>query len=354
MSKTVKVLGLMSGSSLDGVDLAYCEFDLDDTNSWKYKIICADTIPYSKYWKAILTNLQSKSAIELVDKDIQYGILLGEMAMDFIIKHQLQADFISSHGHTIFHEPAKGFTFQLGHGQAMATQSGLPVICDFRTKDILLGGQGAPLVPIGDKLLFGDFEMCLNIGGIANISFDEHTKRIAYDICPANQVLNWLSEKNGFSFDAGGAIAKTGQVNTELLNLLNEDQYYTLQSPKSLSNQYVQQNFIDAVKSYPDSIENKLRTVVEHIVLEIDDATNDLPKGRMLITGGGAHNSFLISRLIDISKHQIIVPGSLLVDYKEALVFAFMGILRQRNEINCLASVTGAKTDCSSGVIFYP
>ena len=352
MSEHWKVLGLMSGSSLDGVDLAFCEFQKKVNAGWVYNIKQSETFAYDKEWKELLQFMPAQSAAKIAEYDILYGKYLGKISKAFLAKHDLKPDFISSHGHTIFHEPAKGFTLQLGDGQAMAIQSGFSVICDFRTKDILLGGQGAPLVPIGDKLLFADYEMCLNIGGIANISFDDQNKRIAYDICPANQVLNFLSLQKNIPFDKGGAIARSGEVNTQLLNLLNQDPFYRLKSPKSLSNQYVRRNFIEVMDSYQASIENKLRTFVEHIAMNICDETNDLPTGNMLVTGGGAHNSFLRERIEALSKHQIIIPVKKLVDFKEALVFAFIGILRKRNEINCLASVTGARTDCSTGIIF--
>jgi len=354
MGHSYNVLGLMSGSSLDGIDIALCRFETDEKNNYMYTILEAETISYPQSWIETLTKLSSSTGEELIEKDISYGKYLGYVAKSFIEKYKLSVDFIASHGHTIFHQPDKAFTFQLGNGQAMATASGLTVICNFRSKDISLGGQGAPLVPIGDELLFPEYAVCLNLGGIANISYTKFGRRMAHDVCPANQVLNSLSKQLGFDFDKGGEIASKGTINQELLSRLNQDKYYDQSAPKSLSNQYVQSNFIELINKIDDSIENKLRTCTEHIVQQICKDTNVLPKGKLLATGGGALNTFLIHHLQESSKHDVHVPEKKLVDYKEAMVFAFMSVLRIRDEINCFASVTGALKDSSCGVIYYP
>jgi anhydro-N-acetylmuramic acid kinase len=354
MSASYNILGMMSGSSLDGLDLAFCEFNVDKAGKWAYTILNAETVSYPRYWQNFLMELPLSTGLELIEKDISYGNFLGEIAKTFLTKHQLKADFISSHGHTIFHQPEKAFTFQLGNGQALATASGLTAICDFRSKDISLGGQGAPLVPVGDELLFAEFDLCLNLGGIANISFKRDGLRVAHDVCPANQLLNFLSKQKNRDFDEDGNLASGGLVNNELLEFLNKNQYYAISSPKSLSNQYVQQSFIGGITSFDETVENKLRTCTEHIVQQIHRDTKEMAKGKLLATGGGAHNTFLIRRLREISKHEIIVPEKKLIDFKEALVFAFMGVLRLRGEANSLASVTGATKNSSGGVIFYP
>lgn len=354
MAISYTVLGIMSGSSLDGIDLALCKFELDKQNKWHFQILKAETHPYPDYCLKTLVALPMQSGNKLVEEDINYGKYLGEVANSFLKKHKLTADFISSHGHTIFHQPDKAYTFQLGNGQALSTLSGFTAICDFRSKDILLGGQGAPLVPIGDEMLFSDFDICLNIGGIANISYKKDGKRLAHDVCPANQLLNFLSSLRGFAYDEDGNLASSGKVNNKLLQSLNRNTYYKLNAPKSLSNNYVQDSFIGTIKKIPDTAENKLRTCIEHIVFQIKQDIEDLPQGKILVTGGGAHNSFLINRIRETGKHQVVIPDKTLVDFKEALIFAFMGVLRFRNEVNCLASVTGAKRDCSSGIFFNP
>ncbi len=350
---TYQILGIMSGSSLDGVDLAYCTFN-KQLNNWAYQIIKAETIPYDLQWIDSLISAMNMSGKDLFELHTKYGRYLGEIAHKFLKKNKLEVDFIASHGHTVFHEPVNGFTFQLGEGQALAQVSNQKVICDFRSKDISLGGQGAPLVPIGDDFLFSDYANCINIGGIANISYRKSSKRIAFDICPANQMLNHLSKQLGKSYDADGKIASSGVINDELLTKLNADKFYNLNPPKSLNNQYVKYNFISHIDQCNEKVENKLRTVTEHIAIQLSKAIEDANPGKVLITGGGAYNLTLIQRVRSFITNEIIVPEDNIVDFKEALIFAFMGLLRSRNEINCLASVTGAMRDSSGGVFFYP
>lgn len=346
---TYKVIGLMSGTSLDGVDLAYCEFDFD--KSWEYKIICAETIPYPTSWKNRLINLISSSKDEIKSTNIEYGKYLGSLVRDFIKKYQLSPDFISSHGHTIFHQPEKKYTLQIGDGKTISNIAKLPVVYDFRTLDVELGGQGAPLVPIGDKLLFEDFSYCVNFGGIANISYEDKQKRIAFDICPVNMVLNHFAKRLGFEYDDQGQLARTGSLNFELLEQLNELDYYQLSPPKSLGREWVEKNMfslIDKLKMEPKDV---LNTFIEHIIFQIKNVLKNLPNGKILITGGGAKNTYLIKQLQKVVDSKIIVPDETLIDYKEAMVFAFLGVLKWRDEINCLSSVTGASCDSCSGLV---
>ncbi len=347
------ILGLMSGSSLDGLDIAHCEFYFEDSK-WEYKIIKAQTFTYNEEWLLKLRELPKQKAKEIAKTDIEYGKLTAGFVNEFLKQYKIKPDLIASHGHTIFHEPAQGFTFQLGNGKIIASETGIKTICDFRTKDIMLGGQGAPLVPIGDKYLFGEFDFCLNLGGIANISFEENGQMTAFDICGANQILNHLSLQAGKPYDANGNIASLGKMNRELFNLLNSDPFFRLQAPKSLSNKYVRTNFINVVDNFNCPLEDKLFTVVKHIAFQANNAIKNLAQGKLLISGGGTHNSFLVTAIKREIKHEIIVPDNKTIDFKEALIFAFMGVLRNLNQTNCLASVTGAKDDCSGGVIFLP
>jgi len=346
-------LGLMSGSSLDGLDIAHCEFCLED-GKWDYKIIEAKTFPYGEEWMIKLRELPNENTKEITKANIEYGKLTASFVNKFIRQYKLKPDLIASHGHTIFHEPAKGFTLQIGDGLTIAKETGIKTICDFRTKDISLGGQGAPLVPIGDKLLFNDYNFCLNIGGIANISFEENGQMTAFDICGANQILNHLSLQAGKPYDENGNIASLGKMNRELFKLLNSDLFLHKQAPKSLSNQYVKKNFINVIDEFNCPLEDKLFTVVKHIAFQTNIVITHLPIGKLLVSGGGTHNSFLITALKRETKHKIIVPHNEVIDFKVALIFAFMGVLRNLNLTNCLASVTGAKSDCSSGVVFLP
>ncbi len=351
MSKEHTGLGIMSGTSLDGIDLAVVRFSRDA--KWDYQLLEAVTIDYPLKWKEKLHNAFQFSAIDLAKLDIELGTYIGESAKKFLEKHQLEIDFISSHGHTIFHQPQKKISVQIGHGQAIADTSGRKVINDFRTADVLLGGQGAPLVPIGDQLLFGSYAYCLNLGGISNISFNKQNKRIAYDICPVNMALNYLSNQLGQSYDRDGNMGMRGNLNKQLLTDLNKLSFYREKPPKSLGREWFEKVFLPVLNSY-SGIEpiDQLATLYEHIAVQISRQLEG--NGKMLITGGGAHNSFLLSKIREKTNIECHVPNKQVIDFKEAIVFAFMGLLRLLGETNCYSSVTGALNDSSTGVIFMP
>lgn len=346
------VVGLMSGSSLDGVDVALCRFL--KTGSWSFSIIRSGVVPYSEEWKEKLKTATLMTGHELIKLHAQYGHYLGTLVNEFLQQGNEKADFISSHGHTIFHQPAKGFTLQVGDGAAIAAETSLPVVCNFRTADVALGGQGAPLVPVGDRLLFGDYDFCLNIGGIANISAEMDGERIAYDICPANQLLNRYAAMLGFEYDKDGELASAGELNSALMQKLNSFRYYREQFPKSLGNENIAEYFFPVLEESPCSIQDKLRTCTEHIAQQIAEAihgdSNQIKS--VLVTGGGAFNKFLIKLIKEKAHHRIILPPDDIIKFKEAVVFAFLGVLRMRNEINVLKSVTGAKRDSASGALY--
>ena len=341
----------MSGTRLDGLDLAFCEFNLVD-DRWVYEIGHAETIPYSGNWKELLCNLESGTALDFVTADIEFGHLLGRLTKDFIKKHNLHPDFISSHGHTIFHQPGKRITAQIGRGSAIAAETGLPVICDFRSLDVALGGQGAPLVPIGDQLLFNTFDYCLNIGGFANISCEKEGKRIAFDICPANIVLNQLAKSLGLEYDPDGMHASKGIINQPLLDTLNALQFYGKPAPKSLGKEWVVEHVFPLLKNEALAVSDLLSTFCEHIAMQVAKAATGNHLQKLFTTGGGALNKHLINRVRKYTGPEIIIPDANTINYKEALIFAFLGVLRWRNEINCLKSVTGASRDSSGGAIF--
>ncbi len=346
----------MSGSSLDGLDIAYTEF-WQENDEWHYNLIKGETIPYSSEWAKILKNIRNYPAAKLIEIHHGYGKFLGELTLRFIDKHALKPDLVASHGHTVFHNPARGYTFQLGYGQAIASKTGITTIADFRTKDITLGGQGAPLVPIGDELLFNDFKACINLGGIANISFSQKGKRIAFDVVPANQLLNFLAGKAGLEYDNDGKLASKGKMIENLHKILSADPYYQKPVPKSLSNEYVAESFIPLPESINGTTEDKLYTVTHHIAEQLNKALSIIEpakKRKILITGGGAKNRFLIEQLKKICSDNIVLPSTLLIDFKEAMIFALMGVLRLNKKVNCLASATGAVSDSSSGIIFLP
>ena len=341
----------MSGTSLDGLDLAFCKFSKDDTR-WSYQIQCAETIPYTDHWKKVLSSLEAGSALDFVTTDIEYGHLLGRLTHDFIDRYNLVPDFIASHGHTIFHRPEKRITSQIGRGSAISAETGYPVVCDYRSLDVALGGQGAPLVPIGDALLFGEFDFCLNLGGFANISYQNANERMAYDVCPANIVMNHLALQTGFDFDPGGKLAGSGTVSQQLLESLNGLPYYQLAFPKSLGKEWVVQHIFPLLKNSNQATNDLLATFCEHIAIQVAASTGGKKETKMLITGGGAFNGFLISRIRHHASPEIIIPDAHTINFKEALIFAFLGVLRWRNESNCLRSVTGALKDSSGGAIY--
>ncbi len=356
--KTYSILGLMSGTSLDGLDLAHCQFS-NTQDQWEYKIVAHQSIPYSKTMRTALKDAIFLKAEELLQLNNSYGTWLGEQAKMFIDEHQLVVDAVSSHGHTTHHRPDKGLTYQIGSGQHLANACGLQVICDFRTNDVALGGQGAPLVPIGDRLLFGKYDFCLNLGGISNISFELEGKRIAYDIGLANMILNHITRKIDLDFDRGGALARNGRRNVEMLSRLNQLEFYRLPPPKSIGYEWFLEKVVPIVDATNDTPQNLLHTAVVHICEKIGDRIKQHQKSRsqtLLVTGGGALNDFLIETLQQVlgEDTKVVVPPSLLIEYKEALIFALMGALRLAQRTNVFASVTGAKRDSSSGVLYLP
>ena len=344
-------IGLMSGSSLDGLDIALIRFHEED-DKYGFQILAAETLPYPEYWTKQLSEAFHKQPEDLVQLDKDYGKYLGEQVLAFAQRHNATPDFVASHGHTIFHRPEEHYTLQIGDGAELAKACGFAVVNDFRSEDVGKGGQGAPLVPIGDKLLFNDYEICLNIGGIANLSYDEDGKRIAYDLCIANQALNYLAQMQGLEYDKDGALARSGEVDHSLLKKLNNLPFFLQEPPKSLGREFFETYQKELLKSL--SVEDMLATFVEHIALQIALPISLLPKGKILCTGGGARNRFLIERLQARTKHEVVVPEKQIIDYKEALVFAFLGLLRLEGKTNVLASVTGAESDSCSGKIWHP
>jgi anhydro-N-acetylmuramic acid kinase len=430
------ILGLMSGTSLDGLDMAACKFWVEN-KQWKYEIIKAETYQYNFQEKEILKNAINLSGAELISLHHQYGNLIGQKVNEFCQQHHIKPDYIASHGHTIFHQPNNqsnfftnqenpsstnqnskspiqnsqftiqnsksnqnsqftiqnskfqnqhsqftitihnskslihnstftihnskspihnsqftGFTFQLGHGADIAAQSGIKTICDFRTTDVAYGGQGAPLVPIGDELLFSAFDYCLNLGGISNISFNENRIRKAFDIGICNIALNHLVQEINLKYDKDGLIAQSGKTNESLLNQLINAAKINHLNQHSLGFEWYK-NFMEPLLRLSEaSIPDKLSTVCEFIALQI--AHTIKTNGKILITGGGAKNKFLIECIKHKVNNQIVIPDEQLTDFKEALIFAFLGMLRVNESVNALCQVTGASKDTSGGCIYLP
>lgn len=348
----------MSGTSLDGLDLAFCHI-WESKNLWNFEIKQTKSISYNSEMRERLKNSIFLSADELLQFHNTYGIWLGEQAKTFIEENTLEIDFIASHGHTTHHQPENGLTFQIGSGQHLANTSGQKIVCDFRTNDVALGGQGAPLVPIGDLLFFGKYDFCLNLGGISNVSFDKNGNRIAYDIGLANMILNHITRKIDLAYDKGGEMARQGNINTEMLEKLNNLEYYRLPFPKSIGYEWFVSKVVPIVDETEDSIENLLHTSIHHIcekVAQQVQMNSTKVESNLFVTGGGTLNTFLVETLQEKlgTTTKVVIPSKILIEYKEALVFALMGALRSENKINVLCSVTGAKHDSSSGVIFLP
>ena len=342
----------MSGTSLDGVDLAHINFEIKN-GKWSYKIFECDTISYSNEMISKLKNGIHLSSIELSELNIEYTNLLGNIISEFIDKNNISnLDAVCSHGHTILHQPQNGFTLQIGNLPEIAKITNQKVVCDFRVQDVLFGGQGAPLVPIGDKILFSEFDYCLNLGGFSNISFEENNERIAFDISPVNTVLNFYANTFGLEYDDKGKISESGNINIELFDELNKLEFYHKSYPKSLGFEFVQEIILPILNNYPITVEDKMRTFTEHIAFQIGEILKT-KTGKLLISGGGVYNEFLIERIKKyLPSIEVIIPDEKTIQYKEALIFALLGVLKLRNEINVLASVTGAKQNHSSGEVF--
>lgn len=345
------LIGMMSGTSLDGLDLAYCKFTHDRV--WSFSIIHSKTFEYSDEFRERLRKAPSLNTSQLKDLSDDFGLLMAKELKKFTTQFSInQLDGIASHGHTVFHEPKKSITIQIGSPQAIYSIFKCPIIYDFRTQDVAMGGQGAPLVPVADKYLFSSFQACLNLGGFSNISFDIHGIRIAFDICPVNIVLNLLSNKIGIPYDDKGFESSKGIINVELLKSLNKLEYFSQTFPKSLAWEWVIKEVIPLLDASGISVKNQMRTFVEHVVFQINRVILTHEIQSVLITGGGAHNDFLLARLNTISPCLCQKADNKLIENKEAMCFAFLGLLRMKNEINIWSSVTGCVNDHSSGRIY--
>ncbi len=354
---TYNIIGLMSGTSLDGLDVAYVQLTNTDGNDWKYDLKAYQTFTYDDELQQTLGIVTELPAVKIYKLDKELGNSMADSVNEFIRTHKIkkeEIDLIASHGHTVFHQPDKGFTVQIGCGSTIALKTGIKVVNDFRTKDVILGGQGAPLVPVGDFLLFGhQAESYLNIGGIANISFKKNGKIQAFDCSPGNLPLNKLAQNKGLFYDKNGELAKSGEINFFLLDLLNALPYYTQEGPKSLGIEWLENDFYPLVK-FDRDIENNLRTIIEHEAIQIGAILNKNKLKSVMITGGGALNTFLIHRIGHYFEGEIILPEKEIIEFKEAIVFAFLGALYLENKPNCLHEVTGASRDVCGGVLHLP
>lgn len=352
------IIGLMSGSSLDGLDIALCEFEYADKEQINWKIIAAKTYEYSSKWQLRLEKLPEQSALVYAKTHSYFGHYMGEFVNQFIEETGADPDCIASHGHTIFHYPNQTMTAQIGDGAALAAKTGLPVISDFRTHDIALQGEGTPLAPTVDRYLFSEYEFLLNLGGIANVTQQTAEKRIAFDITPCNQILNALANLLNLEYDEDGQIAASGTSISELEKLLNTFPFYRKTYPKSLDNQFIIHKFLPKVLEFEGSIADKMHTCCkvfgQQIAKSINQLKNDNQDSKVLVTGGGAYHSFLIHCIQEQLNPSInlILPNSIIIEYKEALLMALLGFLRIQNQTNCFSEITGARQDSIGGAIY--
>ena len=356
-------IGVMSGSSLDGLDIALCKLEILNGN-WRHEIITAECLPFSPEWKHQLLYTIFVSGKDLSELHSAFGKYIGECVHCFITQNNIQQniDCIASHGHTIFHFPEEGYTTQIGDGAAIAAASGITTVCDLRALDVAHGGTGAPIVPIADKLLFTDYEFCLNLGGIANISAKKGDKILAFDVCPCNQLLDYFAQELNKDYDENGALAASGNTDEVKLQQLLANSFHQLSFPKSLDNSFSRINAQPILESIEGSIEDKLRTAVEYIAIQLANDFNvvaealkiNLKDSKVLVTGGGAFNGFLIERLKASTNVQVVIPDDDTIKFKEALAMALIGVLRLRGEVNVFSSVTNAKKDTVNGAVYLP
>ncbi len=352
ISERYSVLGLMSGTSLDGLDICHAEF-FRENSQWKFQILEYHTYPIPEKISKDINAFSSLDPEQIKNLSHEFGEFSGHSIISFLKeKNVTHIDLIGAHGHTLFHDPKAGITLQIGNGPEIRDLTGIETICDFRTADVALGGQGAPLVPIGDHELFYDFSACINIGGFANISFESRGKRIAYDLCAANFVMNRWAENIGLKYDDRGLLAESGNVITPLLNELNNLAYYSESPPKSLGREWIESVLQPIFQKYSTaSTPDLLATFNQHIATIIAD-TIDQFDGPVLFTGGGVYNQFLMKNISKKTSTKVVIPPKNWIEQKEALIFGFLAVLRKRGEVNVLSSVTGAQKDHSSGVIW--
>ena len=348
--KNFNVIGVMSGTSLDGVDIVYVKFTLNE--SWRFKIINSKTYKYADSTVDMLSDISKKNLEEIKEIDVVYSNKLAKIINEFIEEFSInKIDFVSSHGHTAIHDPSNLITYQIGNLSTLSTEINQKVICDFRVQDVKLGGEGAPLVPVGEKYLFQEYDSFINLGGFANISNHKGESLIAYDICPVNIVLNNLSKKIGKDFDDKGSIASSGKLIINLYEELEKLEYYQSSPPKSLGIEWVDECIFPLINKYFDyPIEDLLNTLSNHIANQISNNLKNLDK--VLVSGGGAYNDYLIHLIRSKTDSEIVIPSKNIIEFKEALIFAFLGVLRLLNINNCYSSVTGASKDHCSGKIF--
>lgn len=343
----------MSGTSMDGLDIAHCELTEQENGKWEYKINVAKTVAYNDLWRLRLSKLRNQNALNVHKTDRYFGEYIGELINEFLSENNLDADLIGSHGHTIFHQPENNISFQIGSASAISAVTDIPTVANFRMMDVVKYGEGAPISGTGDRLLFGEFDMCLNLGGFANISGSVDGEAVAYDVCPCNILLNRIAREFGQEYDEDGKIAEQGGIDYDLLSDLNSIEYYDLPYPKSLGREWINEHFWFRVRQSDAGKEDRMKTLVDHIAQQvgnnIEKLAQDSATSRVYVTGGGAYNKVLIDHLRTHTDAEIVVPEPVVIEYKEALIFGLLAVLRVQNKTNILSSYTGAEMDSVAG-----
>lgn len=354
------IIGVMSGTSTDGLDIAHVTFSYDDKNQiWTHQLVNAEMYNYPDDFAKKLNSAKELNGLSLKKLDNELGSFIGHSVNEFLSKYKIEKneiDAIASHGHTVFHQPKEKLTLQIGNGQIIASTTGIKTINNFREKDVLYGGQGAPLVPIGDLKLFSLFaDAFLNLGGFANISANKNDKIVAFDICPCNLPLNLYASLVGYPYDRNGELGRSiSYKNSRLVETLNGIPFYKKMWPKSLGAEWFENEFIPMLDIDELTAQEKLKICYDHISDQISKSIISLGAKKVLATGGGAKNKFLIDLIEEKSEVEIIVPDIQLIDFKEAIIFAFLGVLFLTEQPNCLKDVTGASENVVGGVLYNP
>lgn len=354
-------IGMMTGTSMDGADLAYCAF-WEENGHWQYELLASETVPLEESWVSRLAYLEAADARTFARTHVYLGHYFGKMIARFIQDKQLSPEFVALHGQTIFHQPEKNYTAQIGDGETIASYLACPVVTNFRNKDVAAGGQGAPLVPFGEELLFRNHRLFLNLGGFANLTALRPGKGpIAFDIAGCNLALNWLASQLDppLAYDAGGKVARQGTLQGELLEALNRLPYYRQPPPKSLGTEWLSAHVLPLLRQEDIPVPDRMHTYAVHLAHQLRRAIEKC-SGRdepILVTGGGVYNKFLMEQFKERLKPLgvEVTPVSVEVsDNKEALLFAFLGLNVLLGRPNVLSSVTGATYDVLGGSIHLP
>ncbi len=351
MNNVYHAIGIMSGTSLDGLDVAVIKFE-QNLDKWSFKVINASTFDYTTDLKKRLSCCIDSGGFELIQLSNDWAYFASDCINKIKKQLNFKIDLIGSHGHTVFHQIDKKLTYQLGNAAIIAVETGIKTVSDFRSSDVALGGQGAPLVPIGDQLLFSEYDACLNLGGIANISFLENGQLLAFDVCPFNIPMNLLANQKNKEFDKNGEMAQKGTFQEKLLQNLKSLAYFQQASPKSLGVEWINKNFNPLLNELELNVEDKLSTLIELFSDLIATEINSKAIKNILISGGGTHNNYFINQLKSKTNAEIILPKSEIIEFKEAIIFAFLGLLRVLEIPNTITSVTAAKRAHCSGAIY--